>query len=559
MLAHIHIRNFAVIDEVDLELGSGLTVLTGETGAGKSIVVDALGLALGDRADASIIRHGADKAEITVGFDIQTNETVTRWLADQAMEAADGECLIRRVIAREGRSRAFVNGHNLPLQNLRELGSLLIDIHGQQAHHSLVRKPVQRQILDFHGGHGEHLESVKAAFHCWRDLHSEYGRLLKDQEDRDSRLDLLRYQAQELHSLDLAAGEFEDLEREQRKLSAAGRLIEQGYIALGLIADNDMTSSQHQLNKAAALLSDLAGIDEALREPVELLASAEIQISEAAAALRQYLSRLEIDPQRTEWVEERLASIQELARKHRIEKSELHGLLETLSQELTDLESVESRLSELAAALSEAEDRYLDAARQLHTARVVAGGNLAEQITAMMQQLGMPGGRFEVSIDSMDDDTRSAEGMDRIEFVVSANPGQPPMSLSRVASGGELSRIDLSIQVVAADATRIPSMVFDEVDQGIGGGIAEIVGRKLRSLGAIRQVICVTHLPQVASQSHHHLRVTKLTDGTTTRTTIVQLTPDEKVEELARMLGGVEITDKTREHAEEMIKRAQAG
>ncbi len=558
MLTHIHIRNFAVIDEVDLELGAGLTVLTGGTGAGKSIVVDALGLALGDRADASIIRHGAEKAEITVGFETQQNEAVGRWLRDQEMEAADGECLVRRVIAREGRSRAFVNGHNLPLQNLRELGSLLVDIHGQQAHHSLVRRPVQREILDFHGGHGEQLEKVKAAFNHWRVLHDEYQRLLKDQEDRDARLDLLRYQVKELQSLDLAAGEFEDLEREQRKLSAAAQLIEKGRMTLGLIADNDMTSSQHQLNQAAALLNGLTDIDEGLREPAELLASAEIQISEAAAALRQYLSRLEIDPQRTEWVEERLASIQELTRKHRVEKNELHRLLETLNQQLANLESAESRLGELAAALSGSEERYLNAAGHLHAARVDAGSRLGQQITTMMQQLGMPGGQFGVSIDRVDDSARSADGMDRIEFVVSANPGQPPMPLSRVASGGELSRIDLSIQVVAADGTHIPSMVFDEVDQGIGGGIAEIVGRKLRALGAHRQVICVTHLPQVASQSHHHLRVTKLTDGTTTRTTIANLNADEKVEELARMLGGIEITDKTREHAEEMIKRAQA-
>ena len=558
MLTHIHIRNFAVIDEVDLELGAGLTVLTGGTGAGKSIVVDALSLALGDRADASIIRHGAEKAEITVGFETQQNEAVGRWLRDQEMEAADGECLVRRVIAREGRSRAFVNGHNLPLQNLRELGSLLVDIHGQQAHHSLVRRPVQREILDFHGGHGEQLEKVKAAFNHWRGLHDEYQRLFKDQEDRDARLDLLRYQVKELQSLDLAAGEFEDLEREQRKLSAAAQLIEKGRMTLGLIADNDMTSSQHQLNQAAALLNGLTDIDEGLREPAELLASAEIQISEAAAALRQYLSRLEIDPQRTEWVEERLASIQELTRKHRVEKNELHRLLETLNQQLANLESAESRLGELAAALSGSEERYLNAAGHLHAARVDAGSRLGQQITTMMQQLGMPGGQFGVSIDRVDDSARSADGMDRIEFVVSANPGQPPMPLSRVASGGELSRIDLSIQVVAADGTHIPSMVFDEVDQGIGGGIAEIVGRKLRALGAHRQVICVTHLPQVASQSHHHLRVTKLTDGTTTRTTIANLNADEKVEELARMLGGIEITDKTREHAEEMIKRAQA-
>ena len=558
MLTHIHIRNFAVIDEVDVELGAGFTVLTGGTGAGKSIVVDALGLALGDRADASIIRHGAQKAEITVGFETQQNEAVGRWLRDQEMEAADGECLVRRVIAREGRSRAFVNGHNLPLQNLRELGSLLIDIHGQQAHQSLVRRPVQREILDFHGGHGGQLEKVKTAFNHWRGLHNEYQRLLKDQEDRDARLDLLRYQVKELQSLDLAAGEFEDLEREQRKHSAAAQLIEKGRMTLGLIADNDMTSSQHQLNQAAALLSGLTDIDEDLREPAELLASAEIQISEAAAALRQYLSRLEIDPQRTEWVEERLASIQELTRKHRVEKNELHRLLETLNQQLANLESAESRLGELAAALSGSEERYLDAAGHLHAGRVDAGSKLGQQITTMMQQLGMPGGQFGVSIDRVDDSARSADGMDRIEFVVSANPGQPPMPLSRVASGGELSRIDLSIQVVAADGTHIPSMVFDEVDQGIGGGIAEIVGRKLRALGAHRQVICVTHLPQVASQSHHHLRVTKLTDGTTTRTTIAHLNQNEKVEELARMLGGIEITDKTREHAEEMIKRAQS-
>ncbi len=556
MLTHIHIRNYAIIDEVDLEFRSGLTVLSGETGAGKSIVVDALSLTLGDRADATCVRHGADKADITAGFDVSANATVAQWLDDKEMDAG-GECIVRRVIAREGRSRAFVNGHNVPLQSLKELGDLLIDIHGQQAHQSLVRRPVQRRILDFRGGHSDEVQRVRDSFMYWRDIRADFDRLDRDQQDRDARLDLLRYQTRELEALDLEPGETAQLEGEHRKLAAAGRLIEQGQAALTLIADDDMASAQHRLSEAGARLADLTEVDDSLVEISELIASAGIQVSEAASALSTYLSGLDLDPARIDWVEERLASVQQLARKHRIEPAQLPDQLERLRQQLNELEHSESRLAELAESLAKAERKYLEAARKLHRCRIKTASDVSEKITSVMRELGMPGGKFEVAIEYKENSAPTVYGLDDIEFLVTANPGQPPMTMGRVASGGELSRIDLAVQVNSAAGTLIPSMVFDEVDQGIGGGTAEIVGRKLRELGEHRQVICVTHLPQVASQSHHHLRVTKLTDGTITRTTITELKPDERIEELARMLGGVQITARTREHAREMMARAQ--
>lgn len=555
MLRHIHIQDFAIIDEVELELGPGLTVLTGETGAGKSILIDAVGLVLGDRADAGAVRHGCSRAEITASFDISSLPGVQTWLADQELDA-DGECLIRRTLSSEGGSRAYVNGHAITLQNLRQLGERLVDIHGQHEHQSLLRRPVQREILDFHGGHQTLLHEVAGLFTQWDKLRHEFEGLQRERQDRDARLDLLRYQVSELEALGLGPDETESLDLEHRRLSHGAELAAGTQEVLNVIYDMDEGSVQEHLGHAIHRLESLERLDPALGESRRMLAEAEIQVQEAADSLRHYLSDVEVDPARQAWVERRIGDIQELARKHRLQPGELPGHLQSLTRQLEALENADITLGEMAAQLEAHRAEYLEAARRLSASRLRAAKSINNRITTLIGELGMGGGQFEATIATDEASAFRPEGLDSVQFRVSANPGQPIKPLSKVASGGELSRIGLAIQVAAADSARIPTIIFDEVDAGIGGRVAEIVGRRLRGLGETRQVLCVTHLPQVASQSHAHIRVTKLSDGKTTRTKLTTLSADEKVEEIARMLGGVKITARTREHAVEMIKNA---
>jgi DNA repair protein RecN (Recombination protein N) len=554
VLQQIRVKNYAVIDEAELELAAGLTVLTGETGAGKSILVDALRLVLADRADAAAVRHGSDRAEVTAVFELADRADVLGWLTEQDLDA-DGECVLRRVVGREGRSRAYINGSQVALQVLRSLGEMMVEIHGQHEHQSLTRRPVQRAILDAFGDHAAELAAVGEAAVNVTELRRSLESLRAAQADRDSRLELLRYQVNELEALDLAPGETAELAAEHRRLANTGRLAEGAGMALDLVYEDESGAAHARLARARSVVEPLADVDPALAGIVALLQQAEIEAAEAADELRRYLGGLETDPQRLDSVAGRLSGIGDLARKHGVEADALPQRLAALREELDALRNDTLTLESREKALGEALSAYRRAAAHLSERRRDTAGRLDEAVTAMMHQLGMPGGRFEVAVSIPDPDRVSVEGADQIEFTVAANPGQPPAPLARVASGGELSRISLAIQVVATDAT--PScLVFDEVDAGIGGGVAEIVGRRLRQLAADRQVLCVTHLPQVASQSHHHIRVSKLTDGKSTRTTLVPLAEDEKVEELARMLGGVEITGTTRKHAREMIERA---
>lgn len=556
MLTSVTVRDFAIVDEVSVELGPGLTVLTGETGAGKSILVDALGLVLGDRADASAVRHGTERAEVTATLDLAALPVAAEWLAAQALDA-DGECVLRRVVGREGRSRAWINGAAAPLQLVRELGELVVDIHGQQEHQSLVRPAVQRDILDSRLDRPEFGGSVATAWSEWKALVEERDALERAGREREHRLDLLRYQVRELEGFAAVAGEAAELEREYARLANVGRLAEGAGAVLELVYESESGAAQAAVARAADLLGGLTRIDPHLEGPSRLLAEAEIQLKEAAAELGRYVSGLEADPQRLDAVQTRLAGMQELARKHQVAADALPERLATLRGELEDLEQAEVRLGQAAERVRAAEDRYRAAAALLSAARAAAGDELSAQVSALMQQLGMPGGRFEVAVSADADALFAAHGLDRVEFRVTANPGQPLAPLSRVASGGELARISLAIQVATRTSHPVPVMIFDEVDAGVGGGVAEIVGRRLRELGERAQVLCVTHLPQVASQAHQHLRVSKLTDGETTRTTLKALTEPEKVEELARMLGGVEITKTTRAHAGEMRRRAR--
>ncbi len=556
MLAHLQIRDLAVIDSAELELAEGLTALTGETGAGKSIVVDAVMLALGGRASAEILRHGAERAEVTATFEVRGDAAVRRWLEEQSIEAEDGELVLRRVIGRDGRSRQYVNGQALPAQSVRALGALLVSIHGQQEFQSLVDHATQRDIVDDHGLDTRLLAAVATLAAEWRDCETERAALSAAARDRGARLELLSYQVGELEALGLGAGEAEALAEERGRLANRGRLAESAQGALALLYEGDGEDAHALAARAASLLRPAAAIDARLAPALRLAEESLIALGEAGAGLGAYLEGLDADPARQEQVERRLAAIEDLARKHRLEAAGLPGKLEELRRQLADLEHSETTLGALEARLSGLRARYASAAAELSAARRAAARKLAAAVTGLMRQLGMPGGRFEIAVSSEPDAEPRPAGADSVEFLVSANPGEPPKPVARVASGGELSRISLAVQVAAARREARGCLIFDEVDAGIGGGVAEIVGRKLRELGGRGQVICVTHLAQVASQAHHQHRVAKLTDGRTSRTSVRKLGDDERVEELARMLGGVAITRKAREHATEMLRTA---
>jgi DNA repair protein RecN (Recombination protein N) len=556
MLNHIHVRNLAIVDEIEVELAAGMTTLTGETGAGKSILVDALGLVLGDRADSSVIRHGCERAEISAGFDIRKYRAAGSWLQSQDLDMED-ECQLRRIISREGRSRGYINGRPVPLQSLREIGDLLVDIHGQHEHQSLLRSAVQRQLLDDFGGHQKLLAEVGTLFEDWKTTRQRLDAIRQEDADRDARLDLLRYQSQELAALGLTAGEIEALDEEHARQANAGRLLEACQQGLARLDGDDGDSVHAQLNRTLDELSELARLDGGLDETTGLLNEAVVLVQEGVSTLRHYSEHLEIDPQRLHWLEERIGILHDLARKHRCKPEELPGVEADINRSLEAIEHSDQLRIDLESRLGELESAYQRAAGQLTRKRQQAAGRFGKQITAAMQTLGMAGGVFEVSVQPRADASPAIKGLDVIEFLVSANPGQPVQPLSKVASGGELSRISLSIQVISAGSDTIPTLIFDEVDSGIGGGVAEIVGQQLRALASNRQVLCVTHLPQVAAQAHQQLQVSKLAGENTTRTSIRKLDTDERIDELARMLGGMKITRQTREHAREMLQQGQ--
>ncbi|MDX1610515.1 MAG: DNA repair protein RecN, partial [Halofilum sp. (in: g-proteobacteria)] len=543
-----------IIDAVELELGAGMTALTGETGAGKSILLDALGLVLGDRGDAAAIRVGAKRAEITAEFDLAQLPAVAEWLVERELDA-DGECIVRRTINADGRSRGYVNGRPAAMAVLRELGEQLVDIHGQHEHQSLTRRDAQRDQLDAFG----ELDGLRAetaeAYQSWRELRERLERLGSDAGTRAERIDLLRYQVQELDALDLGEGELEILESEHRQLANAGHLLETCQQALAILHDEDH-SAHNLLARTAHDLESLGEFDARLATARDLVHEALIQCDEAVSSVRDYVENAELDPARLEQVTQRLQAIHDLARKHRVEPEALREHAEALRNELDEYEHAGERAAEVEAELTRAEARYRDAAGRLRQARERAAERLNEQVTAAMHELGMPGGTFVAAVEPRDDGHFSPAGMDRIEYRVSANPGQPPAPLRRVASGGELSRISLAIQLIGSRRTGIATQIFDEVDAGIGGGVAATVGAHLHAVARHRQVLCVTHLAQVAARADHHLQVTKQADADSTRTELHDLAVDERIEEIARMLGGREITERSRAHARELLENA---
>lgn len=556
MLTDIYIRDFAIIECLELSLNCGMTVLTGETGAGKSILVDALNLALGDRADSSTVRHGCERAEIGAGFDISGIVAARQWLEEHEIEAED-ECLLRRSVTREGRSKGYINGSPVPLQSLQELGEMLVDIHGQHEHQSLLKSDAQRQMLDDYAGHAQLAGDVATAYQHWKSACRELLALERAAAERDARLELLSYQVGELQVLNLGESEVDEINAEHARLANASRLLEVGQSALESIYENEEGSIYRLLTATVKELRQLEHLDKRLSVPGELLENAAIQIREAAGELHHYLDSLPLDPQDLERVEQRLASAHQLARKHRVAPQELPALLTSLKQALAELQGAGLRLDQLQSEIRTLESAYLGLAQKLSAGRAQAARELGERVSTAMQQLAIASGRFEIALERLPSEHFSATGVERIEFLVSANPGQPLKPLNKVASGGELSRISLAIQVIMAHSGRVPTLIFDEVDVGIGGGVAEIVGKQLRTLSQNRQVLCVTHLPQVAAQGDHHLQVNKESSRDGSLIAIRKLSRRERHKEIARMLGGVRITEQTLAHAAEMVENAQ--
>ena len=552
MLTHIFVKDLVIVSTLELDFRDGMTTLTGETGAGKSILIDALGLALGDKADPSLVRNGCERAEVIAGFALAPDSPAIEWLSKQDLDDQD-ECILRRLVASKGRSRAFINGRPASTNQLQEVGQLLVDIHGQHAHQSLLRNTQQRDLLDAYGGHTALAGQVAEHFLRFRDIDKRLIQLRAASADRAARLELLRYQVEELAALGLTAADIEELDREQKRLSNLGQLQNTTGALLHQIYDAE-PSLHDQLRHAGSAIEELTGIDPLLGETRELLDGSAIQLQEAATNLRAYLDALDIDPASVNEVEAKVAQLHDLGRKYRVLPQQLPDTLDQLATELRSLEQADVTLGDLAQDREEARADYLAAAEALSEARALAASRLGEVVTESMQQMSMAGGQFRASLERLDDDAAGAFGLDRIELLVSANPGQSLQPLAKAASGGELSRISLAIQVATAECGSIPTLIFDEVDVGIGGGVAEIVGRLLRKLGTSRQILCVTHLPQVAAQAHQQLRVRKQTRKGQTFTNIQTLDDTERVEEIARMLGGTEITETTRAHAEEMLR-----
>ena len=552
MLSHIHLKNFAIIENLDLELKPGMTALTGETGAGKSILVDAIGLVLGDRADSGVVRHGADRAEITLTIDIEQSPAAQTWLQEQALDE-DDQCILRRIISASGKSRAWINGSPCNLTMLRQLGEQLVDIHGQHEHQSLMKKDMQRQMLDDFANHQPLLNKAAKAYSDWKALSDKLEMLSSQNSDHQAKLDLLRFQTQELDELQLGKNEAQELDEENIRLSNAGQLIDLTASSLVQLYDADEQSIYSNISEVLLRLEDASQLDSALKEPLEMLQNAQIQVQEASESLRHYQESVELDPERLDWVNNRLSRLHDLSRKHQTTPELLFEKWQSLHQDLEELDSDEYDLEALQVKLNASKSNYQKIAVQLSKSRQKAATKLSKGVSNAMNELGMEGGKFTINI--AENEHYSVHGQDNIEFQVSANPGQPPKALVKVASGGELSRISLAIQMIAAQRLTLPALIFDEVDSGIGGGIAEVVGKQLRTLGDARQVLCVTHLPQVASQAHNHYKVTKIKGKKTTSTGMQVLNKNQRIEEIARMMGGIEITDSTLNLAKEMLSR----
>ncbi|OLO05785.1 MULTISPECIES: DNA repair protein RecN [Salinicola] len=554
MLIQLAIRDFAIVDTLDLEFQAGMTAITGETGAGKSILLGALGLCLGERADAGGVRHGADRADLSARFDIAEREEAKAWLA--ARELATDDCLLRRVVTASGRSKAWINGQPCTIADLRELGECLIDVHSQHAHQALLNEDTHRRLLDDAAGHHQAVAELGDLHRQWHALRRQYRERSENDEERQAKRQLLRYQVEELDQLDLQAEELESLEQEQETLAHLEESLLEAQFAADS-CDHDENGALTLLSQATLRLSRVPGSDRgSLSEALTMLNDAQIQLEEAARELHHFVESNELDPQRLAWVDERLAEIHRVARKHHVMPEELDDLHRRLSGELEALDSGDDDLETLRTRLDDLRQQYRDDARKISETRQRTATAFAQQVQEQLAFLGMDKARFAVDVTPLE--TPQPHGLDRVSLQISANPGQPPRPLAKVASGGELSRVSLAIQVVAASHSTLATLVFDEVDVGISGATAEIVGQLLRRLGHDAQVMTVTHLPQVAAQAHQHLHIEKRSSDDETHTEMAQLDDAGRVRELARMLGGVKLSNRTLAHAREMLAASQS-
>ncbi|MDO6543697.1 DNA repair protein RecN [Photobacterium sanguinicancri] len=552
MLAHMTISNFAIVKSLEFELKSGMTTITGETGAGKSIAIDALGLCLGDRAEACMVRPNEDKAEISAAFSLANNQAARRWLEDN--ELCDGdECILRRVITKEGRSRGFINGSPVPASQQKALGQLLINIHGQHAHQQLMRADHQQQMLDQYAGHHVLMDKTRQAYQVWRQASNELKRLSQSREENEAQKQLIQYQVKELDELALGEDEYQEIEEEHKRLSNSGELAMSSQSALAILYDNDDGNALQLLQMASQQVCALGELDSQLNTVPQMLEEAIIQVQEASQELRCYLDAMDMDPQRLVYLEERLAKIMSLARKHYVMPAELYQKHQDLLKELEDLDCSDERLDGLADEVEVKRQQFIARAEKLSKSRQRYAKELDKKISDSMHQLSMEHGIFNIDIQSDATGMLSPLGFDTITFLVSTNPGQPLQPLGKVASGGELSRISLAIQVITAQKVETPSLIFDEVDVGISGPTAAIVGKMLRTLGESTQVMCVTHLPQVAGCGHQQMFVAKTASNGQTETSMRPLQQDDRVAELARLLGGSEITKRTLANAKELL------
>ena len=555
MLSHLHISDFTIVQNLNLELADGFIVLTGETGAGKSVIIDALSLVLGARAETGVIRQGSERAEISASFTLRPDSEAALWLKENELYE-DGECTVRRIIYPDKPTKGFINGRPVPMQLLRDLGDRLVDIHGQHEHQSLLKRDAQRQILDSFSGLDPEVRQIESLYREILALSQRLSALQTQSADRSARIDLLQYQVQELDALALEENEIPRLEEEYRRLANGATLLEGVQSVAQTLFDNEDGAASQLVGHCVQKLESLSDHDPKLGEIANILNEAAIQIDEAASQLHHYLDRLELDPARLQWLDQRIAAIHDLSRKHHVNQEELPNVLQRLKTELEDIEDFDVNLAKLEEEKTQKLARYHEIATRISDGRRVGGDRLAKAVTGHMQELGMPGGQFEIRLEPLPDGEPGAHGMERVEYLVSANPGQAPKPLTKVVSGGELSRISLALQVVAAEVGKVPTLIFDEVDVGIGGRVADIVGLQLNQLGKTRQVLCITHLAQVAAKGDSHLQVQKTTDGSTTSTTLNHLSPAERVAEIARMIGGVEISEQTLAHAEDMLARA---
>ncbi len=551
MLAHLSVNNFAIVKSLQLELSTGMTTITGETGAGKSIAIDALGLCLGDRAEAGMVRQGEEKTEVCASFQLDNNLHATRWLEDN--ELLDGsECILRRIITKDGRSRAFINGSPVPLSQLKSLGQNLINIHGQHAHHQLMKSDYQLSMLDQYAGHSELINKSRSHYQAWRLVKNQLDELTQNSQENQAQKLLLEYQIKELNELSLGENEFVELEQEHKRLSNSGELASSCQSAIHTLYEGEEVNALQLLQSTNQVLINLADLDSSLSTLPSMLNEAIIQVEEASSELRHYLETVDINPERMVYVEERFSKVMSISRKHHVLADDLYTHHQDLLKQIDDLDCSDEKLEAVAKEVEAMHQRFITSAEKLSKSRSRYAKELNKLISHSMHELSMEKAKFNINIEQ-DHSRTTPLGIDYVTFLVSTNPGQPLQPIAKVASGGELSRISLAIQVITAQKVDTPSLIFDEVDVGISGPTAAVVGKMLRTLGESTQVLCVTHLPQVAGCGHQQLFVAKQTKAGKTETQMNSLNEEQRVSELARLLGGSQITESTIANAKELL------